>query len=88
MGLNGPIQQVELSIERGLAVCRQRLAQVFEHRAHAARDLKVTRAAGANLAARDLNVVFSVWGAEDDARPPAVVDDHFTAQLTLANQSQ
>ena len=88
MSLNSRIQQVKFDIQRGLAVLRQRPAEVLEHRAHAARDLEVARATGANLAAGDLNVVLPVWGAEDNARPPAFVDDHFTAQLPLANQSQ
>ena len=65
----------------GMPVFRQRAPEVLEHRAHAARDLQVVGAAGANLVAGDLDVVLPVRRAEDDARLPAVIENYFAAQL-------
>ena len=86
--LQHPIEQRELPAQRGVALGRQRVGEMDNHRAEPPCDLHVRRAVEANLDEGEVDEIIPVRRAKNDAQLAAGAEDRGSAKITPARAAQ
>jgi len=81
--LNFTIEQAQLSKQRFTTARRQRPHQVFNHSSHPPHDLEIVRAAAADLAEGEIHKIVPVWGPENHAKLPGLIQQFVIAMRLL-----